>query len=162
MYTTVTVKQILERKGYNVWSIEPNVSVLDALHFMAEKNIGAVMVIKGNKIVGVFSERDYARKVILKGRNELDTLVKEVMTVKVIGVNLNKNIEECLVLMTGKFIRHLPVYDDDQQVVGVISIGDVVKELIAEQEFVIDQLVHYITGATPKPPLSETSGVKLS
>lgn len=146
MYTTLTAKQILDRKGYQVWSVDPNVSVLEALQFMAEKNIGALMVIKGKKLVGVFSERDYARKVILKGKTENNTLVKEVMTDQVIGIELDQKLEECLALMTNKFIRHLPVINEDGQIVGVISIGDVVKEIMAEQEFVIDQLVNYITG----------------
>ena len=153
MYTTLTVKQILERKGYHVWSIDPETSILGALQFMAEKNIGAVMVVQDGELVGVFSERDYARKVVVKGRNERDTLVKDVMTRKVIGVDLDQKIEDCLALMTGKFIRHLPVVDDDRGIVGVISIGDVVKELIIEQDFFIDQLVLYVTGARPMPPI---------
>jgi CBS domain-containing protein len=147
MYSTVKVKQILDRKGYQVWSIDPDQSVVDALRFMSEKNIGAAMVMSAGELVGIFSERDYARKVVLQGRNEVDTKVKDVMTRKVIGVNLNDDLERCLVLMTGKFIRHLPVVEDGAQIVGVVSIGDVVKEMIAEQEFVIDQLVHYVTGA---------------
>lgn len=156
MYSTVKVKQILDRKGYKVWSVEPDWSVADALKFLSDKNIGAVMVMSGDELVGVFSERDYARKVVLLGRTEGETRVREVMTSKVIGVNLNDDLERCLVLMTGKFVRHLPVVDEDQ-IVGVISIGDVVKELIAEQEFVIDQLVHYVTGAEPKPLIPEKS-----
>ena len=146
MYTTVTVKQILDRKGRQIWSVSPDMSVLDALKFMAEKNIGAVMVIENDELVGIFSERDYARKVVLKGKNERDTLVNGVMTSQIIGIGPNQKIEECLALMTGKFIRHLPVISESKQIVGVISIGDVVKEIIAEQEFVIDQLYNYITG----------------
>jgi CBS domain-containing protein len=151
MYTTVKVKQILDRKGYRVWSIEPDQSVVDALRFMSEKNIGAAMVMAGGELVGVFSERDYARKVVLEGKNETDTSVADVMTSRVIGVGLHDDIERCLVLMTGKFIRHLPVVDENDRIVGVISIGDVVKELIAEQTFVIDQLVNYVGGDKPEP-----------
>jgi CBS domain-containing protein len=146
MYTTVTVKQILDRKGSQVWSIRPEATIQDALILMAEKNIGALMVIEDNNLVGVFSERDYARRVVLKSRTEENTLVKDVMTTQVIGISLDHKIEECLALMTQKFIRHLPVCENDGQVIGVITIGDVVKEIIAEQEFVIDQLVNYITG----------------
>jgi CBS domain-containing protein len=160
MYTHATVKQILERKGSQVWSIEPDVSVLDALRFMAEKNIGAVVVLQDENTLGIFSERDYARKIALQGKNERETLVKDVMTQHVIGVEMDYDIESCLVLMTDKFIRHLPVVDDGK-IVGVISIGDVVKELIADQKFVIDQLVHYISGEQRKPAIPEPSGVEL-
>ena len=161
MYTNVSVKQILERKGNAVWSLDPDTPVLDALRYMAEKNIGAVVVIKDNVPVGIFSERDYARKVALSGKNERDTMIKEVMTRQIIGVELNSGIDACLALMTGKFIRHLPVVNDEHKIVGVISIGDVVKELVADQEFVIDQLVHYITGEPTKLPVSAPSHVEL-
>ena len=161
MYTNVSVKQILERKGNAVWSLDPDTPVLDALRYMAEKNIGAVVVIKENNPVGIFSERDYARKVALSGKNERDTMIKEVMTRQIIGVELNSGIDACLALMTGKFIRHLPVVNDEHKIVGVISIGDVVKELVADQEFVIDQLVHYITGEPTKLPVSAPSHVEL-
>jgi CBS domain-containing protein len=160
MYTTATVKQILDRKGHDVWSIEADSSVLDALHLMAEKNIGALLVTKGEMTVGIFSERDYARKLILQGKRELDTPVKEVMTDHVIGVKTNHKIDECLALMTGKFIRHLPVVDEGQRIVGIISIGDAIKELMAEQVFVIDQLVNYITGEKPQPAVPEKSEVE--
>jgi CBS domain-containing protein len=161
MYTTVKVKQILDRKGYQVWSIEPDQSVLDALRFMSEKNIGAAMVMVAGELVGIFSERDYARKVVLHGKNETDTRVRDVMTRKVIGVSLSDDIERCLVLMTGKFIRHLPVVDENDRIAGVISIGDVVKELIAEQTFVIDQLVHYVGGDKPKPLIPDKTEADL-
>jgi CBS domain-containing protein len=157
MYSTVTVKQILDRKGTDVWSIPPNYFVLQALQYMAEKNIGAVMVTEGKDLVGVFSERDYARKVVIAGKNETETMVMDVMTSRVIGVGMHQKIEECLALMTGKFIRHLPVVDNDGQLQGVISIGDVVKELIVEQGFVIDQLVNYVTGEMPIPPIPDKS-----
>jgi CBS domain-containing protein len=161
MYTNTTVKQILERKGYEVWALEPDTTVLDALAFMAEKNIGAVVVLQGEEPVGIFSERDYARKVHLEDRNELATHLKEVMTRQVIGVTPDTEVSVCSALMTNKFIRHLPVVNADHKIVGLISIGDVVKELIAEQEFVIDQLVNYISGEQRKPPVPEPSSVEL-
>jgi CBS domain-containing protein len=162
MYTTITVKQVLERKGSDVWSIDAEKSVFDALQLMTELNIGALLVVKDDQLVGIFSERDYARKLALKGKNERDTMVREVMTDHVIGVNMHQKIEECLALMTNKFIRHLPVVDDDKQIVGVISIGDLVKELTAEQAFIIDQLVQYIAGEAKKPPIPEKSEVELT
>lgn len=161
MYTNTTVRQILDRKGYHVWSLEPNVTVLEALAFMAKKNIGAVMVISEGMPLGIFSERDYARKVALNGKNEMETLVSEVMTHEVIAVELNYEIETCLALMTSKFIRHLPVTNAEHQIVGVISIGDVVKELVEEQKFVIEQLVHYISGEQQKPAIPDPTAVNL-
>jgi CBS domain-containing protein len=160
MYTHVTVKQILERKGPQVWSVEPDVSVLDALRFMAEKNIGALVVLQNENPVGIFSERDYARKIALQGKNERETRVEEVMTHEVICVESDYEMDACLALMTNKFIRHLPVVEEEK-IVGVISIGDVVKELIADQKFVIDQLVHYISGERQKPAIPEPSEVEL-
>jgi CBS domain-containing protein len=151
MYTTVTVKQILDRKGYDVWSIDADASVFEALRNLADKNIGALLVIEDNKAAGIFSERDYARRLVLEGMNEKDTQVKAVMTRDVIGISLDRKIDECLVLMTRKYIRHLPVIDENKQIIGIISIGDVVKELTAEQTFIIDQLVQYITGESRKP-----------
>ena len=161
MYSTVTVKQVLDRKGHNVWSLDPEVSVLDALKFMAEKNIGAVVVIVDKKPVGIFSERDYARKVVLSEKNEADTHINEVMTHQVIAVEPHYEIEKCLALMTGKFIRHLPVVNEHDEIIGVVSIGDLVKELLAEQKFVIDQLVHYITGEQRQPSNAGSSDVEI-
>lgn len=161
MYTTITVKQILDRKGYNVWSISPDSTVLEALRIMADKNVGALLVVEDSRAAGIFSERDYARRLVLEGLHEADTLVKEVMTRDVIGISLDRKIEECLALMTGKFVRHLPVVDQDQQIIGIISIGDVVKELNAEQTFIIDQLVQYITGEFRKPPVPQKVQVDL-
>ena len=160
MYTHVTVKQILEHKGSQVWSVEPEAAVLDALRIMSEKNIGALVVLKDEIPVGIFPERDYARKIVLQGKNERATRVKEVMTHEVICVKSDYEMDACLVLMTNKFIRHLPVVEDDK-IVGIISIGDVVKELVEEQKFVIDQLVHYISGERQKPAIPDPSGVKL-
>ncbi len=157
MYTTTTVKQVLDRKGYNVYSIDKEAPVSDALRMMAEVNIGALLVVEGEKYVGVFSERDYARRLVLNGRSEGDTPVKEVMTDHIIVAKTQHKIEECLALMTGKFIRHLPVVDEDQQIIGVVSIGDLVKEITAEQAFIIDQLIQYIAGEEKKPPIPEKS-----
>lgn len=162
MYTTVTVKQILDRKGYEVWSIDSGATVFDALYLLADKNVGALLVVEDNQPVGIFSERDYARKLVLNGKHERDTLVKEIMTDQVIVVKLEQMTDECLALMTGKFIRHLPVVDADGQIVGVVSIGDVVKELIVDQAFVIDQLVNYISGEKEKPHIPGKSKVQLS
>jgi CBS domain-containing protein len=140
-----SVRHCLQRKGDEVWSIHPDSSVFEALSLMAEKNIGALLVMDGEKPMGVFSERDYARKIILQGKTSRETRVHEIMTSPVIAVNIDQTIEACMALMTEKRIRHLPVLDNNR-VVGVISIGDVVKEIIAEQQFVIEQLENYITG----------------
>lgn len=141
----ITVRRLLEKKGDAIYSISPHATVFEALGLMAEKNVGAVLVIEEEVLVGIISERDYARKIILKGKTSMDTLVWEIMTSSVVYVNPDQSIEECMALMTEKRIRHLPVLEDDQ-LIGVISIGDVVKELISEQEFVIEQLVSYISG----------------
>lgn len=141
----VTVSQCLKSKGQAVWTTRPDVSVYEALEMMAEKDIGALLVMDGDRLVGIFSERDYARKVILQGKSSRDTWVSEIMTPKVVYVRPQHTIEECMALMTEKRIRHLPVLDGER-LVGVISIGDVVKAIISEQKFVIEQLEHYITG----------------
>jgi CBS domain-containing protein len=138
-----TVKEILQAKAQKLLSIAPDASVLDALRLMAEKEVGALVVLEGERLAGIFSERDYARKVILQGKSSKDTAVREIMTHKVVCVQPEQSIEDCMALMTDKRIRHLPVLED-QMVVGVISIGDVVKEVISEQRFVIEQLEHYI------------------
>jgi CBS domain-containing protein len=140
-----TVNQLLEGKGTDVWSVTPNMTVYAALKLMAEKNVGALLVLEGDQLSGIFSERDYARKVILKGKSPMDTTVKEVMSQKVTCIRPEQSIEECMALMTDKHIRHLPVLKDNK-VAGVISIGDVVKAFISEQEFIIEQLENYITG----------------
>ena len=138
-----TVQQLLDSKRHRLVSVSPDSTVLDALKLMAEKEIGAVLVIEGELLAGIFSERDYARKVVLHGKSSKDTPVREIMTDEVVCVQPEQTIEDCMGLMTDKRIRHLPVFDS-KNVVGVISIGDVVKEMLSEQEFVIKQLESYI------------------
>lgn len=139
------VKDILKAKGNAVLSVTPDTLIFDALYLMGEKNVGALLVIENEKLVGIFSERDYARKIILKGRTSLDTEVREIMTPEVITVYPEETISECMILMSQKRIRHLPVVQCDK-VVGVISIGDVVKYIIEEQELVIEHFKLYISG----------------
>lgn len=138
-----TVQQLLESKRHGVASVAPETSVLDALRVMAEREIGAVLVLDGDSLVGIFSERDYARKVVLQGKASKDTPVREIMTEKVVCVRPEQAIEDCMGLMTDKRIRHLPVLQG-RKVIGVVSIGDVVKEMLVEKEFVIQQLESYI------------------
>jgi CBS domain-containing protein len=138
-----TVKEILSTKGADVISIGPDATVFAALTLMSEKNIGALPVVDGVKLVGIFSERDYARKVILLGRSSRETLVKEIMTEKVLCVKQESTNEECMALMSEKHLRHLPVIEGDQ-IVGMISIGDVVKAIITEQNYTINNLQQYI------------------
>lgn len=140
-----TVKQILQEKGHSIWSITPDTLVYDALKLMAEKEVGALLVIEGRRLVGIISERDYARKVILKGKSSLDTPVKEIMTQRVIYVRPEQTVEECMALVTEKHIRHLPVLEGDE-LIGVVSIGDLVKADIEAKVFMIKQLENYITG----------------
>ena len=139
------VDQILQEKGPEYWSVSPDTSVYTALELMANKNVGALLVMEGDRLAGIFSERDYARKVVLEGRSSKDTPVRQIMTPKVVCARLGQSIEDCMALMTDKRIRHLPVIEGDE-VVGVISLGDVVKSLLSEQTFVISQLENYITG----------------
>lgn len=138
-----TVQQLLESKRHGVASVTPDTTVLEALKVMAEKEIGAVLVLDGETLAGIFSERDYARKVVLQGKASKDTPVREIMTEKVVCVRPEQTIDQCMGLMTDKRIRHLPVLQA-KRVVGVISIGDVVKEMLVEKEFVIQQLESYI------------------
>ena len=145
-----TVRDILRSKGHDVWSIGCDVTVYDALKLMADKNIGAVLVMDAGRLAGILSERDYARKVILHGKTAEETSVGEIMTQRVVYVRPEQKTEECMALMTDKRVRHLPVLEDDK-VIGVISIGDVVKAIISQQEFIIEQLEQYITG-TPYQP----------
>lgn len=138
-----TVREILENKGKQIWSVTPDTTVFDALKLMADKGIGAVLVQQDNKVAGIMSERDYARKVALHGKSSVQLTVKEIMSERVMYVDITQNVEECMALMINKRIRHLPVFELEK-LVGFISIGDVLKALIDEKEFVIDQLVNYI------------------
>ena len=140
-----SVKQLLANKPSLLWFIPPDATAYDGIKMLAEKSVGALPVMKEDNLVGMFSERDYARKVALKGKSSLDTPVSEVMTTQVVCVHLDQTNEDCMALMTDKRIRHLPVLDNGK-VVGVISIGDLVKDIISEQKFVIEQLEHYIMG----------------
>ena len=138
------VNEILKAKGRDVWTVSSDSTVYDALQEMADKNVGALLVVEDGKLVGVFSERDYARKVILHGKASKDTLVKEIMSTEMFWVRPDQTVAVCMELMTNKRIRHLPVLDEGR-LVGVISIGDVVKAVISEKEFAIQQLEQYIT-----------------
>jgi CBS domain-containing protein len=144
-----TVKDILKNKNQKeVWSVQPKATVFEALSLMGEKEIGALMVIdEKGKVAGIISERDYARKVILKGKASRETAVKEIMTPadQMYTVKPETSVDDCMVLITGKHIRHIPVFDNEK-FVGVISIGDIVKSIIAEQETLIEQLSNYIAG----------------
>jgi len=142
------VTTILKRKGPEVYSVPPHASVYDAIEMMADKHVGALLVISEGKLAGVISERDYARKVILKGRSSKETLVEEIMTSSVITVGPERRIDECMRLMTDNRIRHLPVVEGEK-VLGVISIGDLVNWIISAQEATIDQMENYITGKYP-------------
>lgn len=139
-----TVRDMLREKGPTVWSIAPEKTVFEALQLMAEKEVGALLVIEADKPVGIFSERDYARQIILKGKASKDTPVREIMNTRVLYVQPEQTVEQCMALMTDKRLRHLPVLKDGK-LAGVVSIGDVVKALISEKEFLIEQLEHYIT-----------------
>lgn len=140
-----TVSDILQIKGREVWTITPETIVFDALKALADKNVGALVVLDGAKVVGILSERDYARKVILHGKSSRELKVREIMSANVYFVRPEQTIEECMALLTNKRVRHLPVLQHDE-LLGIISIGDVVKAVIAEQESTIKHLEHYITG----------------
>jgi len=141
-----TVRNILQSKGPEIWSVEPETPVMAALKIMDEKNIGALVVARGGSVLGILSERDYARKLVLKGRSSSDSTVQDLMTSSVITVTPEQSMDQCMDLMTSKRIRHLPVVEDDK-LIGLISIGDVVKAVISEKEFLVKQLENYITGA---------------
>ena len=140
-----SIRQLLEKKGDDVWSTSPEATVYDALLLLAEKNIGALLVLRDGELVGIVSERDYARKVVLQGKVSMKTPVWEIMTEEVITISPQITIEEAMALMTEKRIRHLPVIEETK-IVGLISIGDLVKSIIADQEFMISQLEKYISG----------------
>jgi len=139
------VNSILRTKGDVIFTISPDTMVYTALEIMVEKNVSALVVLEDGKLAGIFTERDYARKVILKGKASKETLIGEIMTSDLITVSSDTSIETCMRLMTGKLIRHLPVVDNGQ-LIGIISIGDVVKYIIDDQKFIIENMEHYITG----------------
>jgi CBS domain-containing protein len=139
------VRDILKMKGSTVFSVSPDVTVYQGIELMCEKNIGGLLITENGQPVGIFTERDYARKVVLKGKSSRTTLLGEIMTSKLITVSSDHTVEACMEVMTDKKIRHLPIVDDGQ-ITGLISIGDVVRFVINEQKDIIDQLEHYITG----------------
>ncbi len=141
--TAITVRQILDGKTHRLLSVRPDATVFDALMLMAKHDIGSLVVLDGERLAGIFSERDYARQVVLLGKSSRETLVQEIMTHKVLCVRPEETVDQCMSLMTEKRVRHLPVLDH-KKVIGVISIGDVVKVVISEQQMVIEQLEHYI------------------
>lgn len=141
-----SARDLIRQKGGRVFSVKPDASVMQALELMAEKNIGAVMVMKGEVVVGILSERDCIRKLDLAGRSATDTLVQEIMTTNVLYVEAGQTLEECMALMIDKNIRHLPVYEK-QQLLGLISVRDVLKEVVDYQKFMITQLEHYIASS---------------
>ncbi len=140
-----TVKQLLETKGNDILTIDPNNTVYDAIKLMADHHVGSLLVMEKDKLVGIITERDYSRNVILKGKSSKETPVKDIMISNILCVQPEKTIEECMALMTEKHVRHLPVIGSDK-VIGIISIGDLVKAIISEQKFMIEQLEHYISG----------------
>ena len=140
-----TVRQLLQGKGSQVSTIAPGATAYDVMQLMAEKNIGALLVLEDQKIAGIITERDYARKIILMGRSSKETPVRDIMTFPVMYVRPDQTNEECMALMTDNRMRHLPVVDQGK-LIGLISIGDLVKDIISEQKFIIEQLEHYITG----------------
>lgn len=138
-----TVRQLLDVKGSDVWSVHPDDTVLDAIKEMAAKNVGALVVMTEGKPVGIFSERDYARNVILKGKSSPTTPIRDIMTSHVICAYPEQTVEECMAIMSDKHVRHLPVLDGER-LIGIVSIGDLVQSIIADQKFTIAQLEHYI------------------
>jgi CBS domain-containing protein len=138
------VREILKTKGTNVFSVSPAVTVYQAIEEMCNRNIGGLLIVENERLTGIFTERDYARKLILKGKSSKDTLISELMTANPITVSPESTIEECMRIMSQKKIRHLPVVDHDK-LVGVISIGDVVKQIMEDQRSIIEHLEHYIT-----------------
>jgi len=140
-----TIKDVLDRKGRNVHSISPGASVFDALKMMADNNIASLVVLEDGKLVGIITERLYAREIILKGRTSPGTFVREVMSTRVIYARPDQSVQECMAVMTARGVRHLPVLENER-LVGIVSIGDMVKSVVGDQTFIIEQLEHYIHG----------------
>lgn len=141
-----TLADLLEKKGSQVYAIAPDATVYDAVKVMAERSVGALLVMEGERLVGMLSERDYARRVILEGRASKDTAVREIMTTRVVYGRPEQSVEDAMAIMSDKKFRHLPVMKDDK-VVGIVTLGDAVKELLSEKEFLIEQLENYISGS---------------
>lgn len=141
-----TVKNILDSKGNAIFTITPDTTVYHALELMVEKNVSALLVMEADKLAGIFTERDYARKVVLKGKSSRETAIGDIMTSSLITVSSASSIDECMELMTGKYIRHLPVLDAEK-LTGIISIGDVVRTIIQEQKSIIGHMEQYIAGS---------------
>ncbi|MGA8967755.1 MAG: CBS domain-containing protein [Pseudolabrys sp.] len=139
-----TVRQLLKEKGHNIFTVGPDETVFDAIRKMADENIGSLVVCEGKKLIGIITERHYARNVFLKGRASPSTLVKDVMETQVVFVRLDQTVDECMAVMSEKRVRHLPVMDQGK-LIGIISIGDLVKHIISDQKFTIDQLTHFIS-----------------
>ena len=140
-----TVNQLLDNKDKDLLTIDPNNSVYNAIKSMADHHIGSLIVMQNSNLLGIITERDYSRNVILKGKSSVDTPVKDIMTKNVLCIKPEQTIEEAMALMTDKRVRHLPVVENSN-VIGIISIGDLVKDIISEQKFIIEQLEHYING----------------
>jgi CBS domain-containing protein len=148
MKSSGTVSALLHHKGSDIWSVPPETTVFEAIKLMADKNIGALLVMSGGKLVGIFSERDYTRKVVLQGKTSRETRVREIFSTEVISVGPHHSVEECMKLMTEHRVRHLPVVEGEK-VVGLISIGDLVNWIISIQSAQIDQMAQYISGGYP-------------
>ena len=142
-----TVQDLLKRKGQDVWSITPDSSVYRAIELMAEKHVGALMVMNGDQLVGIISERDYARKVVLKGRSSKETPIREIMSSPVITIEPQRSVDDCMKVITDHRVRHLPVIEKEK-VIGVVSIGDLVNWIISAQDHTIQQLQNYISGSS--------------
>ena len=145
MNVSGTIESILNRKNNEVWSVSPDATVYDAIAMMAEKNVGALLVVENDQLVGIISERDYTRKVMLRGKRSRESLVREIMSTQLTTVDPKQSVDECLRSMTEKRVRHLPVVKEGE-ICGVISIGDLVKHVISMQSATIDQLERYISG----------------
>jgi len=140
-----TARQLLDQKGKTIWSIEPDATVFDAVAKMAEKNVGSLLVMDGDKLIGIITERHYARKVVLQGKTSPTIPVRDIMESEVIAVSPEQSVEQCMAIMTEERVRHLPVVQGDKPI-GIVSIGDLVKSIISDQKFIIDQLEHFVHG----------------